>query len=266
MIIVKITGGLGNQLFKLNKVLDLNLISKSVYLDLNQYEVDRYKRTYRFKKKFTQNKSVSKLFKKTLIRFNKVATKVKLLKFYEEKVNNLTDKNINEKFFIKYLSGSWEEEVIPTEENLRFFNSMFIVKQIKTKDLVAVHFRTKNYDIKLSDEYYFEALKQFNQKFTFHIYGDDLDYLKIKIPTLFKGFKYKIIEIENEVEAFEELKTYTNYISSNSTFCWWAIVLNTNEIDNVISPKNWMDTAYKIFRPDSWKLIPNTFDPISPKL
>jgi hypothetical protein len=266
LIIVKIPGGLGNQLFKLNKVLDLNSISKNVYLDLNHYEVDRYKRVYRFEKKFLQNKSISKLFKRSLIRFNKVGMKLKLLKFYEEKENNLTSNNVSEKFFIKYLSGSWEEDVIPKEDNLRFLNSMFAVKQRKTKDLVAVHFRTKNYDIKLSDEYYFEALKHFNQKFTFHIFGDDLDYLKIKIPILFKGFKYKIIEKENEVEAFEELKTYRNYISSNSTFCWWAVILNTNELGNVIGPKNWMDITYKIFRPDSWKLITNTFNPISSKL
>ena len=71
MIIVKITGGLGNQLFKLNKVLDLNLINKNVYLDLNHYEFDRYKRIYRLKTKFTQNKNISKLFKNTLFRINK---------------------------------------------------------------------------------------------------------------------------------------------------------------------------------------------------
>lgn len=113
MIIVKITGGLGNQLFKLNKVLELNSISKNVYLDLNHYEVDRYKRVYRFEKKFLQNKSISKLLKKILKKFNKVGIKLKLLKFYEEKENNITSNNVNEKFFIKYLSGSWEEEVIP---------------------------------------------------------------------------------------------------------------------------------------------------------
>ena len=266
MIIVKITGGLGNQLFKLNKVLDLNLINKNVYLDLNHYEFDRYKRIYRLKTKFTQNKNISKLFKNTLFRINKITVKLRLFKFYDEKVNDLTESNINEKILIKYLSGSWEENVIPSEDNLKTFYSMFEEKENKSTNVVAVHFRTKNYSIKLDDEYYLKALKYFGKDYSFHIYGDDIDYLKMKTPSLFKNYNFKIIEIKDEIEAFEELKTYRNYISSNSTFCWWAIILNSKEPDKVIGPKLWMNQSYQLFRPASWQLIPNKIDPTSKPL
>ena len=52
MIIIKISGGLGNQLFKLNKALDINKSYKNLYLDLFSYESDKYKRDYHFYNEF----------------------------------------------------------------------------------------------------------------------------------------------------------------------------------------------------------------------
>ena len=51
MIIVKISGGLGNQLFKLNKSLELYEKGNKIFLDLDQYNRDRFDREYHFYKK-----------------------------------------------------------------------------------------------------------------------------------------------------------------------------------------------------------------------
>ena len=51
MIIVKISGGLGNQLFKLNKSLELYEKGNTIFLDLDQYNRDRFDREYHFYKK-----------------------------------------------------------------------------------------------------------------------------------------------------------------------------------------------------------------------
>ena len=59
MIIIKISGGLGNQLFKLNKALEINKNYKNLYLDLFSYESDKYKRDYHFYNDLDQLKILS---------------------------------------------------------------------------------------------------------------------------------------------------------------------------------------------------------------
>ncbi len=255
MIIVKIAGGLGNQLFKLNKALELKKNYKNLYIDLTGFKTDRYKRNYHFKNKLNQLKIFFPIYKKILIKTNKILTKLNLLSFYAEEENDLKLKEINDKPYIKYITGSWEENVLPSKENIDIFNNIFGDCDLKNNNIVAVHFRTKDYGIKLDDVYYLNAIKQFNQNYSFHIFGDDIDYLKIKVPELFINLDYKIISISDPIKSFEELKTYKNYISSNSTFCWWAIILNKQENLNVIGPEIWMDREYNIYRPSSWKLI-----------
>ena len=257
MIIVKIAGGLGNQLFKLNKALELKKFNKNIYIDLSGYESDRFNRKYHFKNKINHLKIFPIIAKKVLIKTNRVLTKLKILMFYAEEVNDLTASNINDKAYIKYLTGSWEENMIPDQENLNILNNLFREKKLKEDNLVAVHFRTKDYDIKLKDNYYLDSLKDFGNNFEYHIFGDDIDYLEKKVPELFKYLNYKIIKNLDTIEAFEELKTYKNYISSNSTFCWWAIILNKNKNLKVVGPVTWMNQKYDIHRPDNWKLISN---------
>ena len=121
MIIVKISGGLGNQLFKLNKSLELYEKGNKIFLDLDQYNRDRFDREYHFYKKIPQLKTLNKSIKKVIIRTNKITQKIGAFEFYEEKENDITSANLNDIKKISYLSGSWEENVIPTTNNLNIY-------------------------------------------------------------------------------------------------------------------------------------------------
>ena len=75
---------------------------------------------------------------------------------------------------------------------------------------------------------------------------------------IFKDTSHKIINLEKDLDEFVELKSYKNFISSNSTFCWWAVILNQDNTLKVVSPQKWnigYDEEYNIFRPNDWKLI-----------
>ena len=80
--------------------------------------------------------------------------------------------------------------MIPDQKHINIFNNLFIEKKPKEDNLVAVHFRTKDYDIKLKDNYYLDSLKDFGNNFEYHIFGDDIDYLEKKVPELFKYLNY----------------------------------------------------------------------------
>ena len=128
LIIAKISEGLGNQLFKLNKALELKKFNKNIYIDLSGYESDRFNRKYHFKNKINHLKIFPIIAKKVLIKTNRVLTKLKILMFYAEEVNDLTASNINDKAYIKYLTGSWEENMIPDQENLNILNNLYFIK------------------------------------------------------------------------------------------------------------------------------------------
>ena len=255
MIIIKISGGLGNQLFKLNKALEISKNYKNLYLDLFSYESDKYQRKYHFYNDLDQLKILSLNQKRLLNITKKILNRADIFRHYDEMLNDYND-FLNDKVRIKFLSGNWEENVNPDANNLSTLQSLFQKAESKNDEIVAVHFRTKDYEIRLEEDYYRKALEQFNNNYIFHIFGDDDKYLKDKIPSIFKNRTFELFNSNNPINDFERLLSYRNYISSNSTFCWWAIMLNNEKNLNVISSKTWMnDRDYQIFKPENWKQI-----------
>ena len=257
MIIIWVAGGLGNQLFFINKALELKPNSRFVFLDTKFYKNDiRYGRKFHFKEQM----KIIPIFNRKLIyilfRINKILNKLNLFHFYKE---NEFEMKLIKPFQIIYLTGYWQEGFKPEKNNLQKINHLF--KQIKLKEdhIVAVHFRSEEYDIKLPIDYYLNALEEFDKEINeFHLYGDSNEYLNKMSKEIFKDTSHKIINLEKDLDEFVELKSYKNFISSNSTFCWWAVILNQDNTLRVVSPQKWnigYDEEYNIFRPNDWKLI-----------
>ena len=101
-----------------------------------------------------------------------------------------------------------------------------------------------------------KSLEEFPSNYVFHLFSDDIDYLNSEAKKIFKTKNFEIKDIKDEIIAFSEMMSYKNYISSNSTFSWWSIMLNNHGDLKVTNPKVWMDDYdYKIYRPTSWILI-----------
>jgi len=257
MIIMWMAGGLGNQLFILNKALELKEKNRFLFLDTYFYDNDvRYKRKFHFKEKLKIIPVFNKKLRYILFRLNKVLNKINMFYFRDE--SNF--EKIKNKFFqVIYLTGYWQEKIIPNKRNIDLINEVFKEIKIKDESFVAVHFRSEEYDIKLPSSYYLNALKLFDDsKYEFHLFGDSKEYLREMKKEIFKNKKCKIIDLKDEILDFEELKSYRNYISSNSTFCWWALILNQDNISKVTSPKKWnvgYEEEYNIYIPAEWELV-----------
>jgi hypothetical protein len=128
------------------------------------------------------------------------------------------------------------------------------LKTIKSTNSVSIHIRRgdylKNNTFKtLSLSYYkkgIEIIKQNVVQPEFYLFSDDLEWVKQKFSWLSNSTIVEIIEDEGKgnpvfIEDFTLMKYCKFNIIANSSFSWWASYLNENHSNLVLSPKIWFD-------------------------
>lgn len=238
MIITKLQGGLGNQLFQW-------AISKSLSID---YNTDFYfDLSY-----FISNtpKGVSKreldINKINNIKINEYKEKEKNIKYLRD---NFTIKKINNN---TYLDGYWQSEkyfkhnenIIKNELNINVVNKNYILNKYKflNEDTLSIHVRRGDY-LNLKDKHPIQSLDYYNNGYDYIndnninvvVLSDDIDWCK-------KNLKYNnIYFIENEINIIDLyiMSLSSHNIISNSTFSWWGSWLNNNKNKKIIAPKKW---------------------------
>lgn len=284
MIIIKIKGGLGNQLFQyaLGRSVEIKT-GKKVKFDLSWYK-QFPQRKYRLDK-FNTRVDVANFFEIIQLRKFEKKDGRRYLPF------NLISKNraihIKENDFgfkaellnIKqdtYLDGNWQsykyfdaiEEILSKEIALEEktgedFNK--ILKKINNSNSVSLHIRRGDYTTKkvqqvlklCAPEYYRKAVDLTQTKVinpTFFIFSDDIEWakknLKIDFPMIFVS--------NGNFKDYEELILISkckHNIIVNSSFSWWGAWLNNNPNKIVTAPKNWFrDKTMNIkdLTPNSW--------------
>jgi hypothetical protein len=268
MIIIKLKGGLGNQLFQyaLGKSIKAK-IDKKIKFDLSwykqfpqrQYKLNNFNakvdiasffemiRIRKFKKKDGRRYLLFNLFRK------KDALHIKEEEFCFQpdilniKKNAYLDGNWqNEKYF-KDIENIIREEIILKNEHDDYFNK--IKEKTKNSNSISLHVRRGDYTSKkvqqilklCSLNYYNKAIKIIKEKIenpTFFIFSDDIEWakknLKTNFPTIFVS--------NNTTKDYEELILMSNckhHIIANSSFSWWGAWLDNKSNKIVIAPKKW---------------------------
>lgn len=97
-------------------------------------------------------------------------------------------------------------------------------------------------------EYINSAISEITKKIKnpmFYIFSDDIEWcvenLKIDYPHFFVDHTYKGNKFSSYLKLMSSCK---NFIIPNSTFAWWATWLNQNEQKIVYVPKNWFNVNY----------------------
>ncbi len=215
MILIKLTGGLGNQLFQYAHGRALSHIKKeSLYLDTSWYK-GRIDRTYLLGN-FHINAKVANLFQKLF--------KTPIAGDFQ-----------NEKCF-KEIESILRQELVLKR----------IPDTVQDPDSVSIHLRGNDYvrgkksafHGTCSPEYYKQAIDLVHSRVSkphFYIFTDDLPWAKEHIPfpepfTIMSG---------GTVEELILMASCRHNIIANSTFSWWAAWLNKNPEKIVIGPKVW---------------------------
>jgi hypothetical protein len=290
MIIIKLQGGLGNQMFqyafasilakknKTNVVIDVSFferVEKTPGFTPRNFELILFNNMYTIasKKDFNFFYQLSKIHK----------VKRKLGLNYPKIYNEPTLAFQSDALLIKspvYLKGYFQScKYLVSYENLirELFsfpidtldpiNKELLIK-IKSVNTISIHIRrgdyvsdkiTAEYHGSCNLDYYLEAIKLVASKskdFTLVFFSDDSDWVKEQ----FNGLSYsKIVVDHNKGEDNWKdmlLMSYCNHnIIANSSFSWWAAWLNDNPKKKVIAPKNWFKTKglnTQIILPEEW--------------
>ncbi len=286
MIIVKLIGGLGNQMFQYavgrhlalrnNTELKIDISGFEEY-KLHKYSLD----AFNIKKNVATAAEISAL-KKYQIKpgrqwfwYNRLfADKTK---YFQERQFNF-DPEVMKLKGDAYLDGYWQTEKYFKEIELLIRSDFsFILSQgkkditiselVKSSNSISVHIRRADYvtDKKSGEshgtcpiEYYEKAIELIEEKVEnphFFVFSDDHQWIKenikIKYPTMY-------VDHNNADTNYQDMRLMSlckNNIIANSSFSWWGAWLNTNSNKIVVAPQKWfvtqkMNTCDII--PDSW--------------
>lgn len=276
MIITRLYGGLGNQMFQYAIGKSLS-IKNNIPLGLDiHYLLDRTPR-----KNFTFRDFDLDLFNiqaeilpksKIPLRFryirkglfffllNKIREKLPHAKGVE-KQNFVFDKEVYEHRGSIYLRGYWQNpnyfqdirNILVKDFSLKNplpAHIQSLKEEIKSRVSLCVHVRRGDYvgnkvhDI-LPSDYYEKAMERFRNREIDHIYvfSDDIGWcrenMSFNLPTTFVGEEFAG---EGATGHFELMRACKYFIIPNSTFSWWAAYLADNNDKMVVMPDNWLDS------------------------
>lgn len=279
MIVVRLRGGLGNQMFQYaigkNLALQNNTILKFDVSELEQDKLRHYELDI-----FNISGSIATRFTMMFVCiFNKRIMSKILGKYYL--CIKQQDLYFNEKMLLKkgniYLDGYWQSENYFKEIRNIIINDFMIknkpdkrnklmIEKIKNSNSVCIHIRrgdyisnakTNKFHGHCSLKYYYNAIEIIIKKVknpTFYIFSDDSQWtkenLKLKYPTIY-------VNINSPKKGYEDLRLMSNckyFIIANSSFSWWGAWLSNTPNKIVCAPKRWFKSTY-----DEGDIIPKSW-------
>ncbi len=267
MVIVKIWGGLGNQLFQYSfgKYLSVKLSTRV------KYDIQ----TTNSLNSFTQRDFVLSSFNVTVeaasaaeVNEKKYFRNIQLARMERklaQQIPSLFKKHFVEKnipqlpgsLAIKddcYYEGYWQsfEFLLPVETQLRkeitlknplSSNACQALAAIQQCLPVSIHVRRSDYLqhanlVNCSLRYYNDAVTYFKNEYgeaRFFVFSDDMAWCRQH----FTGTEFTFVEGTSNVEDLVLMSKCSHHIIANSTFSWWAAWLNDSAGKKVVAPGEW---------------------------
>lgn len=279
MITVKLSGGLGNQMFqyaaaralaiKKNTTVNLDLTTLHHRLPMRNYVFRTFdldllgiQASRSFLSRFSgPGKNAAFLLSKFLVKLREIFLPNSV---FTEKEYFYFDKEIFDQSSQVYLDGFWQsyryfkdcQDIIRKEfssfpdlsengkelaEKIRACQSVCVA--IRRNDYVSFQ---KNIDFfgVLPLSYFQQAIHLMKVRIKdpfFFIFTDEIEWCR-KNFTLTENVFFVTADYNGEryIEKFQLMTLCKNFIIANSTFAWWPAWLNSNPAKVVIAPKNWV--------------------------
>ncbi len=288
MIIMRLKGGMGNQMFQYAMGMKLAQMSNTkLRLDLSSL-LDRSKGNFVYrdydlsvfnvKDEFVISPRLLKaIYKVKSAKIRKVvhsniAKKRKVIKeedfhFQPSLLSNADINTLYEGWFQspKYFEGiedqlrqqfSFKNEILP--------RSTTLLREIQHTNSICLNVRRTDFlkvdNLNTTDLSYFaNAAKYIGSKVqdpTFFIFSDDIHWCRRNIvldyPIHIVGHQHKGHKFSNYLQLMTHCK---HFIIPNSSFAWWAVWLNDNSERIVVAPKRWFNDPKIVTSdliPDEW--------------
>lgn len=293
MIIVRLMGGLGNQLFQYAAGRALSLKHNTeLQFDLSFLRADTNQQyTKRDLELDFFDLNITEVSPSDLAKFknNSFLKRVKR-KLIGNMFSNYHVANQNELKFLPefrtypkntYLNGYWQSEKYFM--NIReIVLSDLKIKKVKSKEVesmekdilncnsVSLHIRRGDYVYRkssnelhglLSSEHYYRAIemiKKHHSSITVFVFSDDMEWVKQNLKLSDKCVYVDFNMGENSVFDMHLMSLCKHNIIANSSFSWWGAWLNQNPEKIVIAPENWFakkELSNNDVIPDTWMQI-----------
>lgn len=287
MIVARMDGGLGNQMFQyalasiLGQKNSATILLDKSFFDQTEKRLGHTPRKFElsvFNNSYTFTSTTDLLFFKQLSVFNKLRRELRINypKMYHEPSFRYDEKALGLKtpvyikgFFQSYKYFIGHEKLIRELftfpiASLDTVNKELIIT-IKNTNAIAIHIRrgdyvndltTQQYHGNCGLDYYLEAIALVATKVTdmkLFFFSDDSEWVKEQ----FKSLPYSKIFVdhnngENSWKDMLLMCSCKHNIIANSSFSWWAAWLNGNSEKIVIAPKKW----FAVIKNDTNDLIP----------
>lgn len=280
MIIVKIWGGLGNQMFQYAAAKALSFEYKvNLKLDISHYSnpgVNETLRDFKLKifPKITEEIASSSEIRKCVVKFKEPLFN----QIYKSLIKKIPGLNTNylietsqsykslliRNFDFTYMDGYWQSEEYfkkYRKEILDIFSLNYLqniglakkIKEINEINSVSIHVRRGDYVSNFgahsfhgvcSINYYERAITSIIDKvdgpIKFYIFSDDISWCKENLKI---GFDHEYITNTEDYHDLYLMSQCKHNIVANSSFSWWASWINSYENRIIIAPKNWFADA-----------------------
>jgi hypothetical protein len=279
MIIVQLTGGLGNQMFQyaaakalsIKKNTELLLdVSSFLRTELPDLEVPRDFELIHFKGVSEKVVNINELKNQKKFEFLEEKKLKKLLPkhkrgIYREKFYHFDDQFFNANSS-SYLIGIWQspryfelfKNIITQNFQIKESSIQNVLKkglELSKSNSVSIHIRRGDYLRKpiildwhgiMSKEYYLKAFETLSSKTTIdkvYYFSDEPEWVESELLPYIPGEIISNQIATSQYEDFYLMNQCQNNIIANSSFSWWAAYLNPNPNKIVIAPKKWFNSA-----------------------
>jgi hypothetical protein len=272
MIILRLRGGLGNQLFQYASAralaehhgtqlkLDLYYYKKHPY---RKFELDRFAVPIDIASReevhrFTGSNPIQRYLNKRENYYSCPKVFAQPHYHYYPDWLNLPDD--------LYLSGYFQSEKYfsTIQDKIRQWyvpskqlddRNTTLLNEMKTKESVSLHVRRGDYTAAsfnsffgtLPDDYYRRAVAHINQQIkapAFYIFSDDIAWCKTNLKV---GDSPVFVEHNRGDDSFKDVLLMSgckHNVIANSSFSWWGAWLNDNPSKTVVAPAKWFNQSY----------------------
>jgi len=259
MVISKIMGGLGNQMFQYAYARNLSILNDvDFYLDTSFYNNQIGVTPREFSLNRFPNTKINKNIPGALPPMQTILDNFKF---------NPNNKNTVNCF----LNGYWQsekyfqesKEIIisdfsPTEKNK---NKLILKYPNILNNNISLHIRrtdyltSNGYHPVQTIDYYINAVDILGSYDNIFIFSDDISWCKENLT--FKNMVF--VENNSDLEDLWLMSLCKKNVIVNSSFSWWGAYLNTNNDKSVVAPLNWFGDGVGLSSedivPKEWKKI-----------
>lgn len=285
MKIIRILGGLGNQMFQYAFAMAIksHFPNEKILIDRSAFNGYPLHDGYLIDKIFGQN--IESACKREILKLNypffhyrlwQIGKRFfpKLRTVYNEKVDMIYDPDVFKIDSSMYYDGYWQSEKYFSDYG-REIKDAFSFPQIDDRNkhflegldgqtVVSIHVRRGDY---LNDplfkgltdlEYYSRAIRyilSITKIDCFVIFSNDMGWCRQNIPSL-TDVTCRFVDWNTKENSFRDMQLMSrcsHNIIANSSFSWWGAWLNPNHKKIVIAPKRWINSELPTnIIPDSW--------------